>query len=420
MNRREFLRVTSVGALTALSSDIRAAENQPASLPLTQDNPLPQLGTHWPNVFQKLSSRCQPRMSFLEGRFRDPQSWSETARATLFDHLHYNPPPCDPAPEVVEKVDRGSYVRERVLINIDPDIRVAVYCLIPKNLQGPAPAVVNLHDHGGFYFWGKEKVVHVEPEHPALAKFKRTYYGGRSTADELAKRGYVVIAPDMLHWGERGLYLDADPERIRKRTMDVTADDVVQFNARSWAHEELLMRTALTCGVTWAGINIWGDLRVTDYLLTRPEVDAKRVGCIGLSLGSVRSIYLGALHRAVRASVAVCWMSEYQPLVKCHVRNTVGFTKLVPGLYNDLDWPDLAGLHWPGALMTISGTQDGLFPFSAVERAIEKCRAIFTKMGCPEKYEGVIFEGPHEFNLAMQERAFNWLTGQLRDAGTGA
>ncbi len=69
--------------------------------------------------------------------------------------------------------------------------------------------------------------------------------------------------------------------------------------------------------------------------------------------------------------------------------------------------------------MTISGTKDGLFPFSAVERAIDKCRAIFAKMGCPENYEGLIFDAPHEFNLAMQERGFDWLAKQLQGAGKG-
>jgi hypothetical protein len=218
----------------------------------------------------------------------------------------------------------------------------------------------------------------------------------------------------MLHWGERALYLDKDPSRISRRTLnDITHDDILAFNARSWAHEELVSRTALTCGVTWSGIITRDDVRTADYLLTRPEVDPMRVGCVGLSLGSVRSIFLGALHPAVRASVAVCWMAEYQPMAKSHVRNGIGFTKLVPGLYADLDWPDLGGLHWPGALMTINGLQDQLYPLQAARNAVDKIRTIFDKMRVPEKYEGVFFDGPHEFNVAVQDRAFDWLDRQL-------
>src|SRR5690606_34430275 len=106
-----------------------------------------------------LAADVRPRLSFLEDRFTDPQAWTEQARATLQDGLSYAPEPCDPQPETVERVDRGAYVRERVLINTAPHCRIPVYVLVPKELDKPAPGIVALHDHGGFYFWGKEKVV---------------------------------------------------------------------------------------------------------------------------------------------------------------------------------------------------------------------------------------------------------------------
>lgn len=413
MTRRDFIKAASAAAGASVVSGSAQSENAARSpLPTAQGSPHPDLGTHWP-LFEKLSARCHPDTSFLEDKFDDPQAWVERARRTLLAHLHYSPARCEPDAELVESVDCGLYVRERVLINTTPDIRIPAYVLVPKKLDKPGPGIVALHDHGGFYFWGKEKVVGVEPEHPQLAEFKRTCYGGRSVADELARRGYVVIASDMLHWGERGMYFEDDPERVKKRTMDVTQQDIQEFNARSWAHEELMGRTALTCGATWSGMIIWDDQRVADYLMSRPEVDAERVGCVGLSLGSVRSIFLGALHPAVRASVAVCWMAEYQPMARNHVRNGIGFTKLVPGIYGHLDWPDIAGLHWPGALMTVNGLKDRLYPLEAAQAAVDKIGRIFAKAGASEKYEGVFFDGPHEFNVEMQEQAFGWLGKQL-------
>jgi dienelactone hydrolase len=413
MTRRDFIRVSSAGAVAATEAMPLPAEGAAhESLPTLQGAPAPDLGSHWA-FLEKLAADVRPRLSFLEDRFTDPQAWTEQARATLQDGLSYAPEPCDPQPETVERVDRGAYVRERVLINTAPHCRIPVYVLVPKELDKPAPGIVALHDHGGFYFWGKEKVVEVAPEHPELTRFKQGCYASRSIADELAKRGFVVVAPDMLHWGERALYLDADPERIRNRTLDVTEADIKEFNARSWAHEELLGRTVLACGATWSGIIASDDSRVADYLAARPDVDPRRLGCIGLSVGAVRSMFLGALHPLVRASVAVCWMSEYPAMARNHIRNGIGFTKLVPGLYGDLDWPDLAGLHWPGSLMTISGLQDALFPVDAMRRAVDKARRIFEKAGSPDNYRGVFFDGPHEFNLELQEQAFAWLEEKL-------
>jgi len=383
------------------------------ALPEYQLGPKASLGSHWDNVFSKLSAKCKPKMSFLNDEYKDPAVWSKKARTMVLENFHYSPPECDFNPEVLERVDCGDYYRERVDINTTPDIRVSLYLLIPKKLNKPAPAIVNLHDHGGFYFWGKEKLVHVEPENPVLTAYKKRLYHGRSTADELVKRGFVVIVADLLHWGERGMYLDDDPQRIKKRTLEVSDQDVKEFNARSWAHEELIGRTSLTCGVTWAGINMWDDIRVTDYLLTRPEVDKQRVGCIGLSMGAMRSIFLGGLHPAVRATVTVGWMAEYQPMAKSRVRGGIGFTKLVPGMYQNLDWPDMAGLHWPGSLMVINGLQDAMYPLESARRSFDKIERIYTKMGIPEKYKGVFYDGPHEYNIAMQEMSFDWIERQL-------
>lgn len=415
MKRRSFIQATSAGTVAALFGASPAAKGAPSgpSLPQRQAAPLPELGSHW-DLFEKLSAQsAHPEMSFLNAEYTDLDAWIEKARAYVFSCLRYAPPKCDPNPEVLDKVDRGAYTRERVLINTTPDIRIPVYVLVPKGLDKPAPALVALHDHGGFYFWGKEKLVEVEPEHPALTQYKATCYGGRSLADELAKRGYVVIVSDMLHFGERGLYLDADPERIKKRTTEVTDADIPEFNARAWAHEELVSRAAIACGATWSGINVMDDQRVADYLVTRPEVDPARVGCLGLSLGAVRTVFLGALHTAVRASVAVCWMAEYNQMIRDHLYNCIGYTKLVPGLYTQLGWQDLGALHLPGHLMTINGLQDQLYPLKAAQDAVEKVKQMFAKAGMPDHYEGVFFDGPHEFNLDMQARAFDWLDKQL-------
>lgn len=412
MIRREFLHTAALGVAAANAAAVKGNE-QREPLPKRQSRPHPDLGSHW-KTFETLSARCQASMSFLNEEFQDAQDWSQKTREVLQSEMHYAPPACDPSAKVLNTVDRGSFIREYIEIDVSPGIRIPVYVLVPKNRDGPAPAVVALHDHGGFYFWGKEKVVDVTPEHSELTQFKHKYYAGHSVADELAKRGYVVIAADMFHWGERGLYLEDDPERISSRTQAVTHQDILEFNARSWEHEELIGRTAFTCGLTWSGMIAFEDMRVTDYLLSRPEVDPQRVGCLGLSLGAVRTIFLGALHPAVRASVAVCWMAQYQAMARNNIRYGIGFTKIVPGLYGKLDWPDLAGLHWPGALMTINGLQDQLYPLEAAQGAVAKIKQIFQKMGASDQYKGVFFDGPHEFNAEMQGRAFAWLDRQLK------
>ena len=64
--------------------------------------------------------------------------------------------------------------------------------------------------------------------------------------------------------------------------------------------------------------------------------------------------------------------------------------------------------------MTINGLQDILYPLEASKAGVHKLNRIYKKMGAPENYNGIFFHGPHEFNIAMQEKAFDWLEDQLQ------
>ncbi|NUQ01539.1 MAG: acetylxylan esterase [Armatimonadetes bacterium] len=383
------------------------------TMPGSQDTPIPeaQMGTLFPFV-EQTARRSELPLSFTQPRFGDLESWKREARATFFSLLHYDPPRCEPRAEVVERVDCGEYVREKVYFNTTPDIRVPAYLLLPKGEPRRRPAVVCLHDHGAFFAWGKEKVVKIEPEHPALAEFKRVSYSGRSYGDELARRGYVVIAIDMFYWGERRMLLPTDPPAWRDREK-MSAEEVLAFHRRSGASTPLVGTGLFEAGVTWSGVMFLDDLRTVDYLVTRPEVDPERIACVGLSVGGFRSAHLAGLDPRIKAAVVVGWMSTYGEMLRDKL-TSIGFMKVVPGQYQYLDLPDVASMLAPGALMVIHGQRDGLFPPDGVQAAFDKLAAVYRKAGVPERFEPVTYDGPHEFNSAMQERAFAWLDRWLR------
>jgi dienelactone hydrolase len=336
----------------------------------------------------------------------DHTGWRRRMREAVFDLLHYRPAKGDFAAEVVERTDRGSYVREKVYFNTSPEVRVPAYVLVPKD-RGPggkAPAVVALHDHGGFYRWGKEKLVQTENEHPSLVAF-RDCYAGRCIADELAKQGYVVIVIDMFYWGERRMRLPDDPKPDHE-----TDADVKKFNSSRGAGQDLVARTIESAGFTWPGLIVWDDLRTVDFLCSRPEVDATRIGCVGLSVGAWRANHLIALDDRVKAGVAVCWLTSFRNLQPSHVKNTTGFTMLIPGLYQRLDMPDVVSLAAPKPLLNINGSQDRLFPVEdGTKAAYRTLENVYAKVGAGEKFKGHLYDSPHEFNADMQAEAWAWL-----------
>ena len=368
--------------------------------------PNAQMGSLYP--FVRATADGSPLdLSFLNDRFSDVEAWKAQGRAKVLELLQYSPPECDPNAEVLERVDCGEYMREKIAFNTTPDIRVPAYVLIPKGFSGPRPAVVLLHDHGAFFVWGKEKVIGLPGEHPALTKFKQMSYSGRSVGDELAKRGYVVIAIDMFYWGERRMLMPGDPPAWHEREK-MTEEDVAAFNRRSGAGTTITATGLFEAGITWSGVMFTDDLRTVDYIATRPEVDPERIACCGLSVGGFRSAHLAGLHPRIKAAIVVGWMSTYESMLQNHL-TSIGFMKVIPGMYRHMDLPDIASMTVPGALMVINGTRDALFPLDGVHAAFDKMARVYAKAGVPEKFRGITYDGPHEFNAEMQDEAFAWL-----------
>ncbi|HTG99261.1 MAG TPA: alpha/beta hydrolase family protein [Vicinamibacterales bacterium] len=408
INRRRFCQ--SLAGTSLLS---RASLTSTDLLQATVAAPdSPHIGNLYPFV-QKQADRSPLELSFLQSRFRDLKSWQDVARARVLDRLCYSPATVSPAAEVIRRTDRNDYIEEYLTFQTTPDLRVPAYVLIPKNSPLPAPGLVVLHCHGGAYVWGKEKVVATTNEHPVLSEFKKGLYEGTSIANELVRRGYVVITIDMFYWGERRMLLDDDPASYRER-QSMTSEEVQAFNRRSSQNEQLVARTLMTAGITWPGVVLWDDLRTLDYLASRPEVDRRRLGCVGLSVGGYRSFLLAALDQRIKAAVDVGWMTSYGSNLRRHVINTVGFTFHIPGLYRYLDLPDLAALIAPRSIFVINGSKDALFPSDGVERAFRKIEACYRKAGAPDRQRCRLYDAPHQFNREMQAEAWEWLGTNAR------
>ena len=410
--RRQFISSTAVGAAAAaLGSAARAAETKaPGEVHYSMNIPPPKTGPHTGTLdefIQKLKPGPDFPLSFLHDAHTDLAKWKAQARAKVFELMHYAPEKCDPRAEILSRVDRGDYIQEEVRFNTTPVFRVPATVLIPKKAKLPAPGVIALHAHGGFYFWGRESMLEHDAPHPTIVEYQKAY-GERAVAAELARRGFVVIVIDMFYWGERRMVLEDDPPEWKERPHTISPEQVKLFNQRSAASEQLMGRTLFSAGTTWAGIMMWDDLRTLDYFVTRPEVDATRIGCVGHSVGGLRSAHLAALDPRIKAAVVCGWMCSFPNQLAKHICGTIGHTKLVPGLYRHMDYPDIASLAAPTPLMVINGRQDALFEIEGVKAAHAKLAACYAKAGAADHFKGIIEDRPHEFNRERQADAFAW------------
>ncbi len=403
VSRRGFS--AALAGLAASTATVRAQPPAEAHV----DSPL---GSLYAPV-QSLADSSPLELSFLRPEFGDLAAWQQVARRRLFDLLLYSPARVTADVQLVSRRQREGYREERLTFRTTPQFRVPAHLLIPDGPPMPRPGVVLLHDHGGFYLWGREKVVANDNQHPALTRFKQQYYAGRSIGEELVRQGYVVIAIDMFYWGERRLILPASSLALRERSAALSEQQVNQFNGWASQNEQLMARSLLTAGVTWPGIALWDDIRTLDYLASRPEVDANRLACLGLSVGGYRSFMLAALDPRIKAAVDVCWMTAFAGQIEKHVANTMGESFLIPGMYRYFDLPDLAAAIAPRALMTIMGSRDGLFPASGIKTSFQKIGQCYEKANASHKQLCRLFDAPHEFNLDMQGEVWEWLRKQV-------
>lgn len=342
-----------------------------------------------PVFADRLAERLAFPLSWLSGNYNDFGAWKKAARAKVIECMLAPPPDAPFDPSVVDEDDRGSYIARKLEFNVTGDSRVTAYMLTPKK-AGPHPAVLLLHDHGARFDIGKEKVVRpfgCPAEKLASAEqWVNECYGGRFIGDELAKRGYVCFATDMLNWSDRG--------------------------GAGYEGQQALAANLFHLGMSFAGLIGYEDLRAAEFLASQPEVDPKRIAAMGLSVGSYRTWRLAALSDHIAAGAAICWMATIKGLMVPGNNQTGGqsaYTMIHPGLHNYLDYPDVASIACPKPMLFYNGTKDGLFPVQCVKDAYEKMRRVWESQKAGGKLVTKLWDVPHRFTVKMQEEAFGWL-----------
>lgn len=411
-DRREFL--ARVGLLPLLGTAASAFGDEMPKLtpdPVRDLQPsMANLGTNFAAV-EQIAATCPSSLFPIGKEINFNPAFCAAARAKVRELLSYEPPRVDFKPEVVERVDCGGFWRERVLISTTPWFRIPAYVLFPKDLKEPAPAIVDLHSHGGMFLFGKEKVIDFGANHPAMTKYHLDNYDGRPTATALVRRGYVVISIDAFMFGERRVLMDEDLKFGWDRSK-YSLDVVQKLNEKCREKEAVIAKSLVLAGATWPGVVNYDDRQVVEYLTTRPEVDARRIGCVGISMGGYRSAYLAAMDERVKAACVVGFMSAMRMMLKSHIGNH-SWIHFLPGLHRLMDLPELVSLTAPRGLFVQQCSQDRLFPLSGMQSAIQRITELYQAAGCPNQFRGRFYDEPHRWTIAMQNEAFDWLDEKL-------
>lgn len=374
------------------------------------------VGAYGPWLSDKVLGDGPARLSFRTGKWNSLDDWRRSARARVWECMA--PVDLGGKPEVrVESTHESDGLRiERLSWQLPCGPRTEAVFLRPAQAQGRLPAILALHDHGGNKFLGWRKIARIDDNPwPIIASHQERYYGGVAWANEIAKRGYAVLVHDTFPFASRRVRVDEVSDRVRQNGIDPEPDDeegIKRYNAFAAAHEHIMEKSLISAGTTWPGVYVVEDQRALDVLCARPDVDATRVGCCGLSGGGMRTVFLGGLDDRIRCAVAVGFMTTWREFLldKCFTHTWMTYVPLLP---RDLDFPEILALRAPAATMVLNCTEDALYTLPEMRRADAIMRETFVKGGAPDKYRCNFYPGGHKFDLEMQKDAFDWFDRHL-------
>ena len=329
---------------------------------------------------------------------RDFDEWRRVARQKVFDCMLAPPPP--PASGYDVKVlceeQREGYKARKIEIRLSRYYTVPAYVLIPDG-KGPFPAVNALHDHGAHLFIGKEKMIRPLACEDSLVikdadEWVANLYEGQYMGDFLARNGYVVFSADAPMWGERGQMEGPNRDRY-----DMIAGNMMMY------------------GIDLSAYMTYDDIAATEYLASMPEVDASRIGCTGCSMGAYRAWMLSALSDRIKVGTAICWMvtTDEQMSFKYKRTENGGFANCFPGLRRWMDYPHIASMACPKAMLFINGSQDKLFPVAGVQKAFDYMHDTWRSQDAEERLETEIWDIPHSCPLKAQQRVLEFFKKML-------
>ena len=407
-------RIIAYSIIALLQASVAFAQTsvaltQPSSKPKLQKREKYEWQGEIPTYVETLKKELTYPMAWGNSTIKNFKKWKKAARGKVFECM-MTPPKTAAAwdMEVLGEEQRDGYKAQKIAFNINAYSRITAYLLIPDG-KGPFPTVNALHDHGAHLFIGKEKMVRpffTPEEQDAPAKqalcqeilddadaWARQLYDNQYVGDYLAKHGYVVFSADAPMWGERG----------RKEGVDRNKYDLIAGNM-------MMLGRDLSAFMTY------DDISSTEFLASLPMVDAKRIGCVGCSMGAYRSWMLSALSDRIKAGASICWMitTDAQLTRRFGRKENGGFANCIPGLRQYLDYPHIASLACPKPMLFINGTKDKLFPVPGVEDAFAEMHQVWKSQGADNLLDTELWEIPHSCGLKAQEKMLEFLDKNLK------
>jgi hypothetical protein len=162
------------------------------------------------------------------------------------------------------------------------------------------------------------------------------------------------------------------------------------------------------------GMMVYDSLRAIDYLCTRPDVDACRLGTLGLSMGSTMAWWLAALDERIRCCIDLCCLTDFQALLDAGSLDEHGVYYYVPGLLKHFTTSQISALIAPRAHLALEGDLDALTPPAGLDRIDAAMKIAYAEKGKPQAWKMMRWDVGHGETPEMRVEAMAFLERWLK------
>ncbi len=331
------------------------------------------------HIYQRASDQLANRRAAV-AKLQTKADWQKrqaAVKAKLAESVGTFPAKTPLNPVITGTLEREDFTVEKLYFESMPGYFVTAALFLPKNKPGRLPTILYCSGH-------------------SVNGFRSDVY--QHTILNYVKKGFIVLAFDPIGQGERRQYRD------RKGKASPTQD-----HSYSGTYP-------FVSGSSVANYFIWDGIRAIDYLVSRPEVDASRLGITGRSGGGTQTAYIAALDDRILAAAPECFITTTDKLWQSNgpqdaEQNVVGF------LEKGLDFPDLIEIRAPKPTILVSTTRD-MFPIQGVRDTYAEAKAAFAAYGKAENIQKVEDDAPHASTPRNREATYAFFQKHLMNPGS--
>lgn len=332
-------------------------------------------------LLQQVHAQYEPRRTELAqalGSAVSTQAYRDSARARFRRVLGPLPARTPLRARVVGTVPQAGFRIEKIIYESTPRHHVTANLYAPDG-PGKRPAVLLLCGH--------ENTSKATPSY-------------QQTARLFARNGFVVLVVDPVSQGER---------------MQLTDPSGQPLTRGGTTEHTLLNAQAALLGRTLPAEELWDNVRGLDYLLTRPEVDAARVGCLGNSGGATQTAYLLGYDDRVQVAALCSYVASGE-------RNLTltgpadGCVQLPGAGAAGLDVADWPLMFAPKPLLWLTGRYD-FVDQTDMEAAYADTRRVYAVLGQPDHTDMFTYDDGHGISAPKRVAAVAWFRRWLGVGG---